>query len=121
MTIENEVQRYSDTKWNINEHEIDRVANMVEQAVLNYCNLATLPVALHFVAVDMALTILQDKHNATLTAEENLLTKEIKSKSIGRMSITYSDNTRTTSLAQQVDDVVFNYKDQLNRFRVLKW
>lgn len=95
----------------------------ITQRVKNYCNLEEVPKELEFILVEMISAIYKNKY-----ATENISSitptvsvGAIKSETIGDYSVTYATSTdKTTSSNNTVDDVLNDYKSQLNKFRKLK-
>ena len=108
----------------------------VGQAILNYCNISRVPYALRFTWANMAI----DSINYQLAVEELLddtpsadTDIEIDGGAIDSIKIGDTDislkggasysakNTALKSHHPNLDEIVMNYKDHLNKFRRMVW
>lgn len=117
---------YNDTPPDLLELYIDEI----EQAVINYCMIPEVPDALRFTVANMTIDLLkyQDEVNKP-SAEMNIEDIDLSDVSgikVGDTSIDIGesrrDNVRKAKLNSHVnnlDDIVMNYRSQLNRFRRL--
>lgn len=104
------------------DHELNRLYRSTVQAVLSYCNLTKLPKGLEPLVDEMIITTVENQHDKNQSQGfDDLDSKNIKSKSIGRVSYTYENDKRLDSLSTNVDSIVHDYKRQLNKYRKLNW
>lgn len=82
--------------------------------ILNYCNLETLPDELNTLVVE--ITTLRIQSNSQGVGKG---TRVVASVTDGSQSVSYS-NVGQKSITSD-EDILNNYKAQLNRFRRLKW
>lgn len=102
----------------------------VEQVVLNYCMIPEVPNALRFTVANMTLDLLKyqlevNKPTDTLNLE-NIDISDVSGVKVGDTSVDIGesrrDNVRKSVLnshKNNLDDIVMNYRSQLNRFRRL--
>lgn len=104
----------------------------VEQAIKNYCNIEIdeiLPQELMFVHANMTVDLIKYTYISNSSGEDdNIDTSQISSIKMGDTTVQIgsasSNNTRTTTLRSHrpnLDEIVMNYKQQLNRFRKMVW
>ena len=116
--------------------DIQMAIDEVEQVILNYCNLKTIPDALNYTWANMAVELLQyqtevkakQEEGSSLLENADVELSEIKSITQGDTQIilgnTSSINNRAKALnshAANLDTLVFNHKQQLQKFRRLVW
>lgn len=103
----------------------------VEQAIKNYCNIDIVPDALKFIWANMAIDLVR-YHNASNNQDsnglENINVGEISSLKIGDTTINIGDgsgvnasNRAIKSHIPNLDEIVLNNKEQLNKFRRMVW
>lgn len=101
----------------------------VEQAILNYCNICQVPKELEFVwasmTVDSALYMIESNY-APKDPMDALDPSDLSSIKVGDVSVfvgdKYRSNERSRTLQSHnanLDDIVYNYREQLNHFRRL--
>lgn len=87
----------------------------VEQTILNYCNLQSVPPQLNYVHANMVVDLLHYQTKAN-SEEEQTSVSSIKE---GDVTVQFGAVVETTE--QAMKGLLFNYKEQLNRFRKLRW
>lgn len=96
----------------------------VEQAIKNYCNIDKVPEELKFVVANMAVDLIRYEQ-AAKDALEEISPTDISSIKIGDTSINLGKSSTTDSVHSRrisnVNKVVLNYTDQLNKFRRMVW
>ena len=112
----------------MNDDDILLAIQEVEQAVKNYCNVYEVPEGLKFVVCNMAIDLLnyQDEVNSVDSSVPAAAINDVSSIKVGDVSITLGENSSNTprksalkSHKANLDDVVLNYREQLNLFRRL--
>ena len=93
---------------------IDYWIQSTSQYILNYCNLKELPIELHPILVEMTCLRIRYNTNGIGTGVKN-----IASVSDGSQSVNYALAGQRSFSSD--DDLLNQYKTQLNRFRRLKW
>ena len=101
----------------------------VEQAIKNYCSVPSVPVALSYTWCNMTLDLLLYQHEVNTTPNDVLEAfdpSDVSTVKIGDTSISlgdkYRNNVRSRTLQSHnanLDDIVTNYRQQLNGFRRL--
>lgn len=93
----------------------------VEQFIKNYCNRSYLPPEMNFIWANMAFDLLNGAYLSAdiISSSESIRPCEVSSFSAGDMSVSRGADTMAHKV--NLDDLLFNYRDQLNRFRVMYW
>ena len=101
----------------------------VEQSILNYCEIARVPTALHFVWANMSVDLILyniEVNNPPEDPLDALDVSDLSSVKIGDTSIYVGDKYRSNMRSRilqthnaNLDEIVMNYTKQLNRFRRL--
>ena len=89
-----------------------------EQVILNYCNIKKVPAALAFTWANMACDIVKSL-NATETGEP--VNGAPASVSMGDTTVSVNGSQSTTGHTVELDSFIQNYKEQLQKFRRIKW
>lgn len=117
---------------NSNDMLIDYLIRVTVNRVLNYCNLKQLPQELELTVADMTANLIKLQYSEQIISQEERETvatrmntdkPAIKKETIGDYSVEYvTDSTTTTSTTPSLalDDILSDYKSQLNRFRKIK-
>lgn len=88
----------------------------VEQLVLNYCNLKELPRELNFTVANMVVDLYNRQNNNADQSQDGSVT------SIKEGDVTVQFGAAQISASEHaMEGVLFDYKDQLNQFRRLRW
>lgn len=98
-----------------------------EQSILNYCQIPGIPPQLNYVWANMAVDLIMFEIENNYTPEdpmEGLDVSDLSSIKVGDTSIfvgdKYRSNWRSRTLQSHnanLDDIVMNYRQQLNQFR----
>jgi len=93
----------------------------VEWKIKSYCNISEVPEALKFVWVSMVIDILRIEHPNEQFIIDNV-SESIASMKLGDTSIFYGTkgNDLTSTSKSTIDELVTNYRPELNRYRKLK-
>jgi hypothetical protein len=105
-----------------------------EQAILNYCNIDTVPLALKFTLANMAADVLKFTLATTISEVENssetipdVDVSQISSITIGDVKLDLGGNksnetyVATKAHTLDLDSLTMNYKAQLNKYRRMTW
>lgn len=104
--------------------------NEVETAIKNYCNLDTVPEELKYIWADMCVDLIRYQYVAgdTSSDDSEIGNSDISSVKVGDTTVNVGQGSPTnrTKLALQshkpnLDNVVMNYKQQLQQFRRMVW
>lgn len=103
----------------------------VEQEVKNYCRIDKVPEELRFTVANMAIDLI--RYELEAVGEDTDVTQEISIADVASVKMgdttinlgggsenTGADRARNSHKAN-LDDVVMNYRSQLNRFRRMVW
>lgn len=88
----------------------------VEQSILNYCNISKVPDALLYVHANMVVDFIKSQ-NRNNDSEEQRAVTSIKE---GDVTVQFGSVKKETG-EQVMENILFDYKDQLKRFRKLRW
>lgn len=114
-------------------HEKALAIEEVENVIKNYCNINTVPSELKFTWANMAIDLLRYQHEANLLPDsdnslDSVAAGNISSLKIGDTSINLGNedslSVRTIAMkshSPNLDNLVMNYKSQLQRFRKMVW
>lgn len=102
----------------MSDEDITLAAEEVEQVIVNYCNIKSVPDALRFTWANMAVDILK-----SLNAQDGgeAVAGGPSSINMGDTSLSFSTSGSTTGHVVDLDKLIFNYKEQLQKFRRIKW
>lgn len=108
---------------------IDEVAEKIK----NYCSLETIPDALRYTQANMVIELLRYQYESKVTtlgtaSDVEFDSSDVSSITVGDTSIGLkggnSNSPRSLALKSHVsnlDDLVFNYREDLNKFRRMVW
>lgn len=101
----------------------------VEQVIKNYCRIPEVPVALKYTWCNMSIDLLLYNHEVNTTPNDVLEAfdpSDVSTIKIGDTSISLGDKYRSNARSRilqshnsNLDDIVTNYRAQLNQFRRL--
>lgn len=117
----------------ITESEVDAGIEEAKVEILNYCNIITIPDALRFTHANMVVDYLRWQNQAKTPTAENgsdagdISLAQVKSLKLGNMDIDLSGGSVSVgtagsstnalkSHAPNLDDILLNYRAQLNRY-----
>lgn len=113
----------------ITELDIQLAINEVEEVIKNYCNIDTIPEALKFTWANMSVDLVRYQHESNISADDVLAgidVSDVSNLKIGDTQIALQGNNSERSKALKshrpnLDQIVMNNKQQLNRFRRMVW
>lgn len=128
MTV-NEIVRTKIKNEAITELDIQLAVNEVEEVIKNYCNIDTIPDALKFTWANMAVDLVRYQYESNIGADDVLAgidASDVSNLKIGDTQIALQGNNseRSKTLKSHrpnLDQIVMNNKQQLNRFRRMVW
>lgn len=117
------------TKVVFDDNDITLALEEVEQAIKNYCGIPQVPEALKYTWCNMSIDLLLYNYEVN-TAPDDVLdafdASDVSTIKVGDTSVSlgdkYRNNQRSRTLQSHnsnLDDIVMNYKAQLNQFRGL--
>jgi len=128
MTV-NEIVRTKIKNEAITELDIQLAVNEVEEVIKNYCNIDTIPDALKFTWANMSVDLVRYQYESNISADDVLAgidASDISNLKIGDTQIALQGNNSERgktlkSHRPNLDQIVMNNKEQLNRFRRMVW
>lgn len=128
MTV-NEIVRTKIKNEAITELDIQLAINEVEEVIKNYCNIDTIPDALKFTWANMAVDLIRYQYESNIGADDVLAgidVSDVSNLKIGDTQIALQGNNSERSKILKshrpnLDQIVMNNKEQLNRFRRMVW
>ena len=128
MTV-NEIVRAKIKDEAITELDIQLAINEVEEVIKNYCNIDTIPDALKFTWANMAVDLIRYQYESNIGADDALAgidVSDVSNLKIGDTQIALQGNNSERSKILKshrpnLDQIVMNNKEQLNRFRRMVW
>lgn len=111
--------------------EVDKTIAIaeVEQTIKNYCNIESVPEALNFTWANMAVDLI--KYQTAVNAPDDILgsisPSDVSAVKVGDTQITLGGNAESEqsriskSHQANLDILLMNYKEQLNKFRRMVW
>ena len=116
-------------KVTFTDDEILAALGEVEQVIKNYCSIPSVPVALRYTWCNMSVDLLLYTYDVNTTPDDVLEAfdpSDVSTIKVGDTSISlgdkYRNNARSRTLQSHqanLDEIVTNYKAQLNQFRRL--
>jgi hypothetical protein len=128
MTV-NEIVRTKIKNEAITELDIQLAINEVEEVIKNYCNIDTIPDALKFTWANMSVDLVRYQYESNISADDVLAgidASDVSNLKIGDTQIALQGNNSERgktlkSHRPNLDQIVMNNKQQLNRFRRMVW
>ena len=128
MTV-NEIVRTKIKNEVITELDIQLAVNEVEEVIKNYCNIDTIPDALKFTWANMSVDLVRYQYESNISADDVLAgidASDVSNLKIGDTQIALQGNNSERgktlkSHRPNLDQIVMNNKQQLNRFRRMVW
>jgi len=128
MTVD-EIVRTKIKNEAITELDIQLAVNEVEEVIKNYCNIDTIPDALKFTWANMTVDLVRYQYESNIGADDVLAgidASDVSNLKIGDTQIALQGNNSERSKILKshrpnLDQIVMNNKQQLNRFRRMVW
>lgn len=109
---------------------MDAAIDEVEQEILNYCSISEVPDALRFTVANMSIDLLEfeaEKNKLAASADlSEVDLADVSSLKVGDTSINIGESrqdgirkSKLNSHKSNLDDILMNYRAQLNRYRRL--
>lgn len=121
--------RQKQKKVKFTDEDILLALQEVEQEIKNYCYIPDVPEALKYTWCNMSIDLLLYEHEVNTTPDDVLKAcdpSDISTIKVGDTTLTlgdkYRSNARSRTLQSHnanLDEIILNYKAQLNRFRRL--
>lgn len=128
MTV-NEIVRTKIKNEAITELDIQLAISEVEEVIKNYCSIDIIPDALKFTWANMAVDLIRYQYESNISADDVLAgidVSDVSNLKIGDTQIALQGNNSERgktlkSHRPNLDQIVMNNKEQLNRFRRMVW
>lgn len=98
---------------------IDAALEETRVFIQNYCRITCIPTELRFVLANMACDLIKGQYLRDTASSDSIPIDEAMSMSVGDMSISRGSDTIAHKVS--LDDLLLNYKDQLNKWRRIDW
>jgi hypothetical protein len=113
----------------ITELDIQLAISEVEEVIKNYCSIDIIPEALKFTWANMAVDLIRYQYESSISADDVLAgidASDVSNLKIGDTQIALQGNNSERgktlkSHRPNLDQIVMNNKEQLNRFRRMVW
>lgn len=113
----------------ITELDIQLAISEVEEVIKNYCNIDAIPEALKFTWANMSVDLIRYQYESSISADDVLAgidASNVSNLKIGDTQIALQGNNSERSKILRshrpnLDQIVMNNKEQLNRFRRMVW
>lgn len=113
----------------ITELDIQLAISEVEEVIKNYCSIDTIPDALKFTWANMSVDLVRYQYQSNISADDVLAgidASDVSNLKIGDTQIALQGNNSERgktlkSHRPNLDQIVMNNKEQLNRFRRMVW
>lgn len=115
------------TSFAITEDDIELALQEVEQTILSYCCISAIPDALYFVWGRMTIDLIQFEHESATKPEDVLDAfdpSDVSTIKVGDTTISLGDKYRSNQRSRilqshqsNLDTIVMNFKEHLNRYR----
>lgn len=87
--------------------------------ILNYCNISCVPTEANFLWANMALDLINGSYLQNTADIDAIKPCEVTSMTAGDMSASRSSDTIAHKI--DLDGLILNYREQLNKYRRLDW
>lgn len=132
MTVKDHVKQIVEVKFDtldVDETHVNLVIDEIETVILNYCNILEVPHALRFTWANMTVDLVKYEIEANRTDELDTMfdARDVSIIHVGDTEIDFRGlgNTVKNRILKShdaaLDDIVMNYRQQLNRFRKMVW
>lgn len=117
MTTTADIVRAKTALLTLTEAEIKLAIEEVGMAFQNYCNRSDIPDAARFVIANLAVDLLKSQHSGDDGSETPV--GELGSISVDDVNLSFDANRRVHVV--NLDDILLNYREQMNHFRKMRW
>jgi len=117
MTSTLDIVRARTASLTLTNDEIKLAIEEVGIAFQNYCNRSDIPDAARFVIANLAVDLLKSMHSGDDGSETPA--GEIGSISVDDVNLSFDANRRAHTI--NLDDLLLNYREQMNHFRKMRW
>lgn len=118
MTSTMDIIRAKTASLSIEEMDIRIALEEVETAFRNHCNRSDIPNDARFVIANLAVDLIKSQHG-DVNSSADAPAGELASISVDDVNLSFDANARAHTV--NLDDLLLNYREQMNRFRKMRW
>lgn len=118
MTSSKDIIKAKTSAIELTDVEIDLALEEVEVAFKNYCNRHDIPERARFLVANLAVDLLKSQHAGDSDGSD-IPTGELGSITVDDVSLSFDASKRSHVI--NLDDILLNYREQLNQFRKMRW
>ena len=118
MTSTKDIIKAKTSGMELTDVEINLAMEEVEVAFKNYCSRYDIPDQARFLVANLAVDLLKSQH-AGNSDESDTPAGEIGSITVDDVSLSFDASKRSHIV--NLDDILLNYREQLNQFRKMRW
>lgn len=118
MTSTKDIIKAKTAAIELTDVEIDLALEEVEVAFKNYCNRHDIPERARFLVANLAVDLLKSQHAGDSDGSD-IPTGELGSITVDDVSLSFDASKRSHVI--NLDDILLNYREQLNQFRKMRW
>ena len=119
MTSTRDIIKAKTSGMDLQDIDIDLAMEEVEVAFKNYCNRNDIPARARFLLANLAVDLLKSQHAADGNDGSDIPAGELGSITVDDVSLSFDASKR--SHVVNLDDILLNYREQLNQFRKMRW
>ena len=118
MTSTKDIIKAKTSGTELTDVEINLAMEEVEVAFKNYCNRCDIPDRARFLVANLAVDLLKSQHAGDGDGSD-IPAGELGSITVDDVSLSFDASKR--SHVVNLDDILLNYREQLNQFRKMRW
>lgn len=118
MTSAKDIIKAKTSGIELHDEEIDLALEEVEVAFKNYCNRHDIPDRARFLVANLAVDLLKSQHTGNSDGSD-IPAGELGSITVDDVSLSFDASKRSHVI--NLDDILLNYREQLNQFRKMRW
>lgn len=118
MTSTKDIIKAKTSGIELQDIEINLALEEVEVAFKNYCSRYDIPDQARFLVANLAVDLLKSQHSGDGDGSD-VPAGELGSITVDDVSLSFDASKR--SHVVNLDDILLNYREQLNQFRKMRW
>ena len=119
MTSTKDIIKAKTSGMELTDVEINLAMEEVEVAFKNYCSRYDIPDQARFLVANLAVDLLKSQHAGDGSDGSDIPAGELGSITVDDVSLSLDASKR--SHVVNLDDILLNYREQLNQFRKMRW
>lgn len=119
MTSTKDIIKAKTSGMELTDVEINLAMEEVEVAFKNYCSRYDIPDQARFLVANLAVDLLKSQHAGDGSDGSDIPAGELGSITVDDVSLSFDASKR--SHVVNLDDILLNYREQLNQFRKMRW